>query len=76
MKEINVNTEYITLCSFLKWCAAAETGGEANMAVKGGEVKVNGEVCLMRGKKLRPGDRVEYKSEKYMVVASGDIKNA
>lgn len=36
-----------------------ETGGEAKEAIQGGEVRVNGEVCTMRGKKLRPGDVVE-----------------
>ena len=45
--------------ALLKFAGAAGTGGEAKLAIQKGEVKVNGEVCLMRGKKLRPGDRVE-----------------
>ncbi len=38
---------------------ASETGGAAKVAIQEGEVKVNGEVCTMRGRKLRPGDRAE-----------------
>ena len=44
----------------MKFSGAAETGGEAKLAVQEGEVKVNGAVCTLRGKKLRPGDRAEW----------------
>ena len=57
--EIKIHTEFIRLQDLLKFAGAAGTGGEAKLAIQEGEVKVNGEVCLMRGKKLRPGDRVE-----------------
>ena len=43
----------------LKFAGLVETGGEAKLAIQDGEVKVNGETCTMRGKKLRPGDRAE-----------------
>ena len=61
-KEISVDitTEFIKLHSLLKFAGAAETGGLAKEAVQNGEVKYNGEVCTMRGKKVRPGDTVEY----------------
>ncbi|WP_071431614.1 RNA-binding S4 domain-containing protein [Angelakisella massiliensis] len=55
---ITIHTEMIKLDSFLKFAGAAETGGHAKELVAAGEVLVNGEVCLMRGKKLYPGDRV------------------
>lgn len=58
-EQVKISTEYIKLEGLLKFAAAAETGGEAKLLIQGGEVKVNGEVCLMRGKKLRPGDVVE-----------------
>ena len=58
-EHIKINTEYIKLDAFLKFAGAAGTGGEAKLAVQEGEVKVNGQVCTMRGRKLRPGDRVE-----------------
>ena len=58
-QRIKIETEHIKLDALLKFAGAAGTGGEAKLAIQEGEVKVNGEVCLMRGKKLRPGDRVE-----------------
>ena len=59
MEKISINTEFIKLDSFLKFAGAFTTGGEAKEAVENGEVTVNGEKCTTRGKKLRPGDRVE-----------------
>ncbi|MCI9309442.1 MAG: RNA-binding S4 domain-containing protein [Oscillospiraceae bacterium] len=58
-QRVKIETEHIKLDALLKFAGAAGTGGEAKLAIQKGEVKVNGEVCLMRGKKLRPGDRVE-----------------
>ena len=49
----------------MKLANAVETGGEAKECIQGGEVKVNGEVCTMRGKKLRPGDTVTFRGEEY-----------
>ncbi len=54
-----IKTEYIKLDAFLKFTGSVGTGGEAKELVRGGQVRVNGEVCTMRGRKLRPGDRVE-----------------
>ena len=56
---IKISTEYIKLDALLKFAGAADTGGEAKLAIREGEVRVNGDVCTMRGKKLRPGDRAE-----------------
>ena len=70
MNRIVIHTEYITLAQFLKCSGAAMTGGEADEAVRAGEVKVNGEVCLMRGKKLRGGETVEAFGEIYQVATS------
>lgn len=58
MEKILIHTEYIKLDSLLKLAGLAETGGEAKLLVQSGQVQVNGEVCLMRGKKLRAGDTV------------------
>ncbi len=55
-----IDTEYIRLDAFLKMNDAVQTGGHAKIVIQDGEVKVNGEVCTQRGKKLRPGDSVEY----------------
>ena len=59
-QRVKIETEYIKLDALLKFSGAAETGGEAKLAVQEGEVKVNGAVCTLRGKKLRPGDRAEW----------------
>ena len=53
-ENIKIGTEYIKLDSFLKFANAAQTGGEAKMMVESGDIKVNGQVCFQRGKKLRP----------------------
>lgn len=60
MEKISINTEFIKLDALLKFAAAVGTGGEAKTVIAEGLVKVNGEVCKMRGKKLRPGDLVEF----------------
>ena len=56
--RIVIHTEFIKLDALLKYAGLCETGGEAKAAVQEGLVSVNGEVCTMRGKKIRPGDRV------------------
>ena len=58
MKKITITTEFIKLQDLLKFANLVETGGEAKERVQGGEVRVNGEVCTMRGKKCRAGDVV------------------
>ncbi len=60
MEKIEISTEFIKLDALLKYASLTGTGGEAKMAVAEGMVKVNGEVCTMRGKKIRPGDVVEF----------------
>ena len=60
MKVIHIETEYIKLQDLLKFAAAVSTGGEAKILIQEGDVTVNGEVCTMRGKKLRPGDVVAF----------------
>ena len=54
--ELNDGEEFIRLDNLLKFAGAAETGGHAKVMIQGGEVTVNGEVCTMRGKKMREGD--------------------
>ena len=60
MEKITIETEYIKLDSLLKFAALVGTGGEAKFVISEGMVKVNGEVCTMRGKKIYPGDKVEF----------------
>ena len=66
-QKVAITTEFIKLDALLKFAGVAETGGEAKEAVQAGAVKVNGEVCTMRGKKLRPGDIVELSGVRLVV---------
>ena len=61
--DIQITTEFIKLDALLKFAALVGTGGEAKYVIAEGLVKVNGEVCTMRGKKLRAGDVVEFAGE-------------
>jgi len=63
---VPIDTPFIRLDAFLKLCGAAESGGHAKTAIQRGEVKVNGEVCLQRGKKLREGDETEFLNTVYV----------
>ena len=67
--EVAIRDEFIKLDSFLKFSGAVMTGGEAKELIQGGKVKVNGEICTMRGKKMRPGDFAEVYGKSYMVAA-------
>ena len=67
MKTITIKTEFIKLQDLLKFANLVETGGEAKERIQGGEVTVNGEVCTMRGKKIRPGDDVCFQDGHYAV---------
>lgn len=60
MEKIAIETEFIKLDSLLKFAALVGTGGEAKLVISEGMVKVNGEVCTMRGKKIYPGDTVSF----------------
>lgn len=63
--EIKITTEFIKLDSLLKFAGLTDTGGFAKELIQNGAVSVNGEVCTMRGKKIRSGDEVSV--EKFIV---------
>ena len=67
METVQIHTEFIKLEALLKFAALAETGGEAKLLIADGLVRVNGEVCTMRGKKLRAGDRVALAGRELLV---------
>ena len=64
--ETQIKTEYIKLDQLLKFSGLCDTGGFAKELIQQGEVMVNGEVCTMRGKKIRSGDTVS--AGEYTVV--------
>ncbi|MCD7730426.1 MAG: RNA-binding S4 domain-containing protein [Oscillospiraceae bacterium] len=59
-KNVRITTEYIKLDQLLKFSGAVSIGSEAKQYIAEGKVKFNGEVCTMRGKKVRPGDVVNF----------------
>ena len=58
-EKIFIDTEYIKLDNLLKLSGAFQTGGQAKLMVQNGAVKLNGEICTMRNRKIRSGDVVE-----------------
>lgn len=68
METITIETEFIKLDALLKFAALTGTGGEAKQVIADGMVAVNGETCTMRGKKIRPGDAVEFNGKKLTVA--------
>ena len=67
---VEINTEFIKLQDALKYANLVYSGGEAKALIQEGEVKVNGEVCTMRGKKLYPGDKFGFNGDVYMIHAA------
>ena len=65
--KIKINTEYIKLDSALKYCGLAESGVFAKEIIKNGEVKVNGEKEMRRGKKLYKGDKFTVFEKEYEI---------
>ncbi|MBQ4105900.1 MAG: RNA-binding S4 domain-containing protein [Clostridia bacterium] len=57
---ITIEEEFIRLDNLLKFSGIVATGGEAKVLIQSGQVLVNGEVCTMRGKKMRDGDKAQY----------------
>ena len=66
-ETVKIETPFIRLDALLKFAGAAGTGGEAKLLIQNGSVRVNGEVCAMRGKKLYPGDRAELDGHVFVV---------
>lgn len=66
-KDFILKGDYIRLDDLLKNVGVVNTGGHAKLVIQDGEVKVNGEICTMRGKKLHHADTVEYEKIIYDV---------
>lgn len=71
MEIIKIDEEYIRLDNLMKFAGMCNSGGRAKFLIQGGEVKLNGEICTMRGKKTRPGDKVEYDGRTVEVAIEG-----
>ena len=66
-KKISVREDFIRLDSAMKLAGIVSTGGHAKTVIQNGEVKVNGEVCLLRGKKLKSGDKAEFNGNGFIL---------
>ena len=62
-----IHTEFIKLEAAMKLSGAVETGSEAKAEIQEGFVRVEGEVCTMRGKKLYPGDHFQFRGQTYLI---------
>lgn len=60
---IIINEEFIRLQDLIKFAGVVPTGGQAKYLIQNGEIKVNGEVCTMRGKKMRDGDIAQFEEK-------------
>ena len=68
MEHIVITTDFIKLQQFLKLANIVSQGSDAKHIIQDGEVKVNGEVCTMRGKKIYDGDVIEFNGMEYMAL--------
>ena len=68
-----ITTEFIRLDALLKLSSLAETGGHAKSMIQNGDVLVNGEVCTMRGKKMRDGDYAQFEDKFIKVVEVAEV---
>ncbi|MEE1239025.1 MAG: RNA-binding S4 domain-containing protein [Acutalibacteraceae bacterium] len=66
-KKLSVKEDFIRLDSAMKLAGIVSTGGHAKNVIQNGEVKVNGEICLARGKKLKSGDKAEYNGNGFII---------
>ena len=71
-EKVEIKTDFIQLQAFLKFMGIAETGGQAKEFIQDGIIRVNGEVCTARGKKLRNGDIVLAFSVDYEIVRNNE----
>ncbi len=73
--KIKIKEDFIKLDSLLKFANAAATGGIAKMMILNKQVLVNNEICLMRGKKIKPGDKVLVNGEEIEVFSGKENEN-
>lgn len=66
-ESVKIKTEFIKLDALLKFASLVSSGGEAKTLIQNGQILVNGEVCTMRGKKIRSGDKVSF-GDKEVVI--------
>lgn len=71
-KIVKITSDFIRLDAALKLCGAVQTGGQAKMLIGDEQVRVNGKICIQRGKKLREGDRFSFGDTEYTITNPSD----
>ena len=71
-EKIFITTPFIKLDSAMKLSGIADTGGMAKMLIEDSLVKVNGEICTQRGKKLFDGDKILFRNSLYVICSSNE----
>lgn len=66
---VSIHTEFIKLQDAMKYANIVYSGGEAKQLIAEEQVKVNGEICTMRGKKLYPGDTFSFMGGNYLICS-------
>lgn len=69
MEKIEISTEYIKLDQLLKFINITTTGGEGKELITSGKVKVNNEVELRRGRKVKDGDKVDIEKKSFVIIS-------
>lgn len=67
-KTVEITSDFIRLNAALKLCGAVQTGGQAKMLIGDEQVRVNGKICIQRGKKLRKGDRFSFGNTEFEII--------
>lgn len=67
LKEVYITTEFIRLDAALKLASVVSTGGQAKMLIEDKQIRVNGEICTQRGKKLRDGDAFAFENQEFLI---------
>ena len=67
-----IKTEFIKLQDAMKYANVVYSGGEAKQLILDEQVKVNGEVCTMRGKKLREGDKFSFMGNTFVITNAAE----
>lgn len=74
-ETVTIDTEFIKLDNMMKLAGAVDTGGMAKQIIQNGLVKVNGEICTMRGKKMRNDDYFEFEGQKSVLKSTYKNEN-
>ena len=67
-KEIKIETEFIKLDQLLKFIGLTQTGGHSKMLIQEGLIKVNDEICLQRGRKIKKNDKIIIEGEGSFII--------